>query len=287
MADSADTDFSWQTAINETFTDFSQQAINYFPQILATVGVLLIGWLAAHLLSLSTRKLILGLDALFGRITRIDNINRERIQTTYSHIISKIVFWVVMVFFLAVGANILGWDMFTGWLDRIVSYLPGLVTGLIIILGGFLLSNLAKSTIHSAAERAGITQSAGMARSVQIVIIFSSIIIGVEQIGLNIDFLSNIIVATVAILVAGAALAFSLGARNMVANIIGAQYTRRYCKVGNRIRIGDLEGEIVEFSQAFIVLETQRGQATIPTKYFHEQVSIINSDQHSGQRTSD
>jgi len=126
-----------------------------------------------------------------------------------------------------------------------------------------------------------------MARSVQIVIIFSSIIIGVEQIGLNIDFLSNIIVATVAILVAGAALAFSLGARNMVANIIGAQYTRRYCKVGDRIRIGDLEGEIVELSQAFIVLETQRGQATIPAKYFHEQVSIINSDQHSGQRTSD
>jgi hypothetical protein len=277
MADNVDSEFSWQSALNETFTDFTQQAINYFPQILATAGVLLIGWLAAHVLSLSTRKLILGLDALFGKITRIDNINRERIQTSYSLIISKAVFWIVMVFFLAVGANILGWEMFTGWLDRIVGYLPGLITGLAIILGGFLVSNLAKATIYTAAERAGITQSAGMARSVQIVIIFSSIIIGVEQIGLNIDFLSNIIVASVAILLAGAALAFSLGARNMVANIIGAQYTRKYCKVGDRIRIGELEGEIVELSQAFIVLETQLGQATIPAKYFHEQISIINT----------
>ncbi len=283
MAASADSDFSWQAVINDTFIQFTQQIIEYFPQVLATIGVLLIGWLAAHALSLSTRKLILGLDALFGRITKIDNINRERIQTSYSLIISKVVFWIVILFSLAVGANILGWELFTGWLESIVGYLPGLVSGLAIILGGFLLSNLAKSTIYSAAERAHITQSAGMARSVQIVIIFSSIIIGVEQIGLNIDFLSNIIVASVAILLAGAALAFSLGARTMVANIIGAQYARKYCKIGDRIRVGELEGEIVEMSQAFIVLETQRGQATIPAKYFHEQISIINTGSTQAQ----
>lgn len=283
MAASADSDFSWQAVINDTFTQFTQQIIEYFPQVLATIGVLLIGWLAAYALSLSTRKLILGLDALFGRITKIDNINRERIQTSYSLIISKVVFWIVILFSLAVGANILGWELFTGWLESIVGYLPGLVSGLAIILGGFLLSNLAKSTIYSAAERAHITQSAGMARSVQIVIIFSSIIIGVEQIGLNIDFLSNIIVASVAILLAGAALAFSLGARTMVANIIGAQYARKYCKIGDRIRVGELEGEIVEMSQAFIVLETQRGQATIPAKYFHEQISIINTGSTQAQ----
>jgi len=277
MADSTGSAFSWQAAINETFTDFSQQVINYFPQIIGTVGVLLLGWLVANTLSLSTRKLIQGLDVLFARFTRIDGINRERIQSSYSVIISKAVFWIVMVFSLAVSANILGWDMFEGWLDSIVSYLPGLVSGLIIILGGFLLSNLAKSAIVSAADRAGIRQSAGMARAVQVVIIFSAIIIGVEQIGLNIGFLSNIIVVSVAILLAGAALAFSLGARNMVANIIGAQYTRKYCQVGDRIKIGDIEGEIIELSQACIVLETENGQAIIPAKYFHEQISLIKS----------
>ena len=56
-------------------------------------------------------------------------------------------------FFFAVGANILGWDLFSGWLDRVVSTLPGLVTGLLIILGGFLLSNLARAGISSAAKR--------------------------------------------------------------------------------------------------------------------------------------
>lgn len=277
MADAAETGFSWQTAIKETFTGFTQQVIDFSPQLLGAVGVLLLGWLIAHTLSLSTRKLIQGLDALFARFARMDGIHREQIQSSYASIISKIVFWVVMLFFLAVSANILGWDIFSGWLDSIVSFLPGLISGLIIILGGFLLSNLAKAGIISAAHKAGIGQSAVMARAVQVVIILSSIIIGVEQIGLNIGFLSNIIVATVAILLAGAALAFSLGAKNMVANIIGAQYTRKYCRVGDRVKIGDLEGEIIELSQAFIVLETTTGQAIIPAKYFHEQISILQS----------
>jgi len=122
-----------------------------------------------------------------------------------------------------------------------------------------------------------MTQSAGMARAVQIVIIFSAIIIGVEQIGLNIGFLSNVIVASIAILLAGAALAFSLGAKNMAANIIGAQYTLKYCRVGDKIKIGDIEGEIIELAQACIVIETGSGQAIIPAKFFHEQVSLINA----------
>ena len=205
----------------------------------------------------------------------MEGIHREKIQSSYANIISRIVFWVVMLFSIAVGANILGWDMFSGWLDSIVGFLPGLISGLVIILGGFLLSNLAKAGIVSAAHRAGMEQSAVMARAVQGVIIFSSVIIGVEQIGLNIGFLSDIIVAVVAILLAGAALAFSLGAKNMVANIIGAQYSRKYCRVGDKVKIGELEGEIVELAQAFIVLETATGQAIIPAKYFHEQISIV------------
>jgi len=275
MEGSEEATFNWQAAVSDTFSNLSQQIVDYSPQLLGAIGVLLIGWLIAHTLSLSTRKLIQGLDALFAKFARMEGIHREKIQSSYASIISRIVFWVVMLFFLAVVANILGWDIFSGWLDSIVSFLPGLISGLIIMLGGFLLSNLAKAGIISAAHKSGLSQSTMMARAVQSVIIFSAIIIGVEQIGLNVGFLSNIIVAIVAILLAGAALAFSLGARDMVANIIGAQYTRKYCRVGDQVRIGDVEGEIIELSQAFIVLETRTGQAIIPAKYFHEQVSFL------------
>lgn len=272
--------FEWGAAIDETFNDLSQQFVQYFPQIVGTATLLLVGWIVAKTLAVSAQKLIEGLDALFVRFAHAEGGHPERIQHSYALIINKLVFWVVMVFFFAVGANILGWDLFSGWLDRIVSYIPGLVSGLLIILGGFLLSNLARAGIITAAQRASLEQSALMARAAQVIIIFSAVIIGVEQIGLNIGFLSNLSVVVVAILLAGAALAFSLGARNLVANVIGAQYTRKHCRVGDRIRIGAVEGEIVEVAQASIVVATGEGRAVIPAKLFHEETCFITPAQN-------
>lgn len=275
MAEATRAPFEWGTAFDETYNELSQQFVQYFPQLVGTATLLLVGWIVAKTLAVSAQKLVEGLDALFVRFAHAENAHSARMQHSYAVIISKLVFWVVMVFFFAVGANILGWDLFSGWLDSIVSYLPGLVTGLLIILGGFLLSNLARAGIITAAQRAGLEQSALMARAAQIVIIFSAVIIGVEQIGLNIGFLSTLSVVVVAILLAGAALAFSLGARDLVANVIGAQYTRRHCRVGDHLRIGAVEGEIVEVAQASIVVASGDSRVVIPAKLFHEQVCFI------------
>jgi small-conductance mechanosensitive channel len=114
-----------------------------------------------------------------------------------------------------------------------------------------------------------------MARAVQVVIVFSTVIIGVEQIGLNIGFLSTLIVVVVAVLLAGAALAFGLGARSLVANVIGAQYTRRHCQIGDLIRLGAVEGEVIEIAQAGIVIATPEGKAIIPARLFHEEVCHV------------
>jgi small-conductance mechanosensitive channel len=170
---------------------------------------------------------------------------------------------------------VLGWDLFSGWLDSIVGYLPGLVTGLLIILAGILLGSVTRATIQTATQKSAPEQSAMMARVVQVVIVFSAVIIGVEQIGLNIGFLSTLIVVVVAVLLAGAALAFSLGARSLVANVIGAQYSRRHCEVGDVIRLGAVEGEVIEIAQASIVVATETGKAIIPARLFHEEVCHV------------
>lgn len=275
MADASLAAFEWGSAIEETFSGLSQQIVLHTPQLLGAAGLLLLGWILAKALSLSARKLVEGFDALFVRFMHAETIQRERIQRSYALIISQLVYWVVLIFFLAVSANVLGWDLFSGWLDSIVGYLPGLVTGLLIILAGILLGSLARAAIHSATHRSAPEQSAMMARGLQVVIVFSAVIIGVEQIGLNIGFLSTLIVVVVAVLLGGAALAFGLGARSLVANIIGAQYTRRHCQVGDLIRLGATEGEVIEIAQAGIVIATAEGKAIIPARLFQEEVCHI------------
>lgn len=269
----------WREAIVESFSSFAEQIATYLPLLLSGLGILFIGWLVALALAASTRRLLGGLDFLVQRFARTDSAFDIRIRSSYASVTAKIVFWVTLLFFFTVAVNMLGLELFSRWLDSIVAYIPGLLTGLLIILAGFFVANIARTGIQSAMLRAGISQSSAMARSAQVIILFSAVIIGVEQIGLDVDFLSSLIVVVSGTLLAGASLAFALGARDMVANLLGAQYSRKHCRIGETMKIGELEGEIVEITQSSIVLDTGSERAVIPGKLFHEQVSRYSNTQ--------
>ena len=191
-----------------------------------------------------------------------------------------------MLFFVSATANMLGWQMFSGWMNNVITYLPNLITGLLIILGGFLLSNGVKSVVVSTAHSAGIEQVQILAGAVKIAVIVATLIIGINQIGINVDFITNLLVVTVGVFLSGAALAFGLGARTMVANIIGGQYVRKHCRVGEQMRLGEVEGNVVEVTQTSIILDTELGRTVIPAKHFQEQVSSFISSREDANETT-
>lgn len=283
MEKSSETAFNWQSAIGQTYEEISQKFIEHFPYIIGALALLVLGWGIAHVLKIITRKLVQGLNSLFRKAAKNDGVRRERIKESYTQIISGAVFWSTIIFFVAASANLLGWGMFSNWMDSIVTFLPSLITGLVIILAGFLVANVVRSGIATAGFRSGMARSSMLPRVAQAIVLFTFVIIGAEQIGLNVHFLTNIVVVVVGILLAGAALAFSFGAQTMVANILGAQHTNRHCRVGERLTLANFEGEIVEVTQTAIVLETANGRAVIPAKLFNEQASHIASDAQANE----
>jgi hypothetical protein len=270
-----DEGFSWHEAINETYGNISQQVIDYAPQLIGAILLLTIGWLLARVLRVSTRKVVEKLDVLFRKFSKNDAVKHAHLKQSYTRIISQGVYWIVILFFVTASANLLGWNMFTGWMDSIVGFLPDLITGLFIILVGYLISGIVRSAILSAGLNAGNFQINRIARGAQYAILLASVIIGAEQIGLDMQFLTTIIVVVIGVVLAGACLAFALGAKALAANAIGAQYTRKNCSIGDYLKLGDVEGEILEIRQTCIVLETKTGKAIIPAKLFNEQVSRL------------
>ena len=262
-----------RAAVVQSFQKFGEQLAIYLPQLISGLVILLIGWLVARLLGRLTRRLLESLDSLFSRLARSDSGKSERLKRSYVLVVEKAVFWVTVVFVVTMSANVMGWTLFSRWMDSIVAYLPGLLTGVLIIMAGFLLGNLTRTAVSTASLRAGMQQSAIMARCAQIMVVFSTVIIGVEQIGLNVNFLSSLIVVIAGTLFAGASLAFSLGSRSLVANLLGTQNARKQCRPGETLRLGDVSGELVEITQQAIVLDTGSGRAIIPGKLFDELIS--------------
>jgi len=267
----------WQESLTHTLDALVSQIIALTPQLIGALLLLAAGWLVAHVLRTVTHKLVRGLDVLFQSATARDDTARKGSESAYATIISRCVFWIVIVFFVAATGNWLGLGMFSTWMATVVAYLPNLMTGLLIILAGFLFGNGARTAVNRAAGSFGLAQRETLARIAQTVIVFTAMVIGLKQIGINVDFLTDVLMVVIGVLLLGGALAFSLGARDLVANIIGAQYVRKHCRLGERMHIGDIEGLVIEVTQTSILLETDVGRTIVPAKHFQEQITSFST----------
>lgn len=276
---------SWQESLIQTYEELIDQLIAHAPQFAGAIALLIGGLIVSHLLRVISRKLVRSFDSLFRRAAITDGARQEKMKSSYAVIISKVVFWTAMTFFIAATANMLDWQLFSRWMESVINYLPNLITGVLIILAGFLLSSGARAGVMSAAHSAGVEQSHMLARVAQLVILFTTLVVGIEQIGINVHFLSDVLVVILGVVLAGGALAFGLGARTLVANVIGAQYVRKHCRIGEQMKMQGIEGSVVEVTQTSIVLDTDSGRTVVPAAHFQEQVSSFFSNSDDSARS--
>ncbi|MFN2349328.1 MAG: hypothetical protein ABR558_07120, partial [Thioalkalivibrio sp.] len=76
-------------------------------------------------------------------------------------------------------------------------------------------------------------------------------------------FITQLSLITLASLLGGLSIAFALGARQYVANLVAQPEMTRYAS-GDRLRIDDDEGVIVEIYRTGLTLETDQGLVSIP-----------------------
>jgi small-conductance mechanosensitive channel len=190
-------------------------------------------------------------------------------------VIGEIVFWIVILVFLTAATNVLGLQMFAGWLDRLVGYLPKILSGILIIFAGVVLANIAKDSVL--ATFGGLTESQRqfLARAAQIATLTILAIVGVDQIGVDITVVVTAFAIALASLLGGLSIAFGLGARGYVSNLIGAHYLGRDFQEGERIRISGIEGTILEITSVAVILDTNEGRMTVPARLFSEEAVLL------------
>ena len=266
---------SWTDAFSNELTRLAAQTAAYLPRLLLAIAVLVAGWFIARLLRMLSVRLLLGIDRLWHRF--ISHTGYEQLQPHYppAKIAGMILFWFVMLFFIAAAASILGLGAFVTWLSSLATYIPILLTGLLIILTGVIVSAMLRDIVSSAAHRAGIGRSELLGRLVQAAVLVVAVAVGIDQLGVDISFLSIVVGIALAATFGSMALAFGLGARTYMSNIIAAHHLRQIYHAGDHLRIGEYEGTIAEFTATKVVLNTKMGRVVIPAWMFEQEISIL------------
>jgi small-conductance mechanosensitive channel len=261
-------------ALTSGISTIVDNVLAYLPNIIGAIALLILGWLLARLLRVVAVRATRLLDKM---LTRLIGPGSERLHVgAASRILGTIVFWLVLLFFATAATEVLGLAPFTEWLSRFVAYLPTLAAGVLIIAAGYAVSRIASDLVRTTAPGFTPAHRNTLARVVQITIIAGAILVGADQIGIKVTFLVIFAGAIAAAVVGGIALAVGMGARDYVANLIGAHYLRDAVQVGQTLRVDDIEGRVVDVTATTLIMETGEGRVSFPARVYNERsITVI------------
>lgn len=184
--------------------------------------------------------------------------------TWLTKVTSRLIFWTIVFLFATISAEILGVNLIEDWLRAIGRYIPNLLASILILVLGLVFAGLVKDFLQKSLQAAGVYAAATFAMVVHVLVVFVIVLVAINQIGIDIHFLTSILLIFLAALVVCAALSFGLGSAPIVTNILAIFYIRRDLKVGESIQIDNTSGRVVEISAISVHIQTDNGLEIIP-----------------------
>ncbi len=173
-------------------------------------------------------------------------------------------YWVTLLTALMMAVDALGLPVFGKWIAAFASYLPHLVIATAVILLGIVAGRLSRNAVAKAAARMPAAQARALAQLTQTVVIVAAILVASDQLGLDVSSLVSVLLIVLAAALGGAALAFGLGARELMSDILAMHYVGKHYRIGQVIRIGADQGRIVRTTRTAVFLESPEGELSIP-----------------------
>lgn len=265
----------WTATLTESVSRVAIQILEHLPALLGAVVLLLVGWGVARLLRYATEKLTEKTVVRLAHTRPMDTrVQQPSSYTAAPTIASRIVFWVVLLFFVMAASEVLELEVISSLLSGVTAYLPRLFAGLLILFIGLWLAEVTRAVIRRTSRNMGAEQGEVLGRVGQILVLLIVFSIAAGQIGIDNTLLVALVAIIFAVLLGALALAFSFGAKTTIANLLAAQSIAQVYSPGDIIRIDAIEGKILRITRTSLILETADGQTLIPAKRFSEQESV-------------
>lgn len=196
----------------------------FIGNLLLVLFLLLVGWLISKfVIKVGVTKLLkmLKVDDLSGRLELDQILSKGGINNTLSELIGEICYWVSLLITFVVTLNAVGLSIAADLLQRIVLYIPNIVSAIFILIVGMFASVILKGVVKTSASNMGISQVNFLTKLAEVVVMVFAVAIALEQLQIG----ARIVELTISIVLAsfglGFALAFGLGCKDIVAKSVG------------------------------------------------------------------
>lgn len=256
---------NWQDVFTRSFSEFWDQFIELLPTVLGAILIMLIGWLLARFLSKLTLRVL----------TRISNTKMsERFKSNLDpkslerivNFISRFIYWVVILLFLIIVSEALGWQVVSKEIGLLFRYLPKLFSGVIIFIIGLYIAGIIRDILSSSLNSLGVAGSGSIALIAYYVVVIFTGITAINQAGIDTSIINQNITLIIGAILLSFAVSFAIASRNLIENFISGTYARNNIKLGIKIKIHNIEGIVESIDSTTISVRSATDVFIIPLK---------------------
>jgi len=234
------------------------------PRVALAAAILFLGWVVARILRAVARRLLARWSArqpameAGGRWAELVDQGRP------GQLLGWAVYWIAILAAVMTATEVLGLSVVTTWLGSVAGYVPRLLAAAILVFAASIGSKLLGQAVVRAATVAGSRYASRLGNLVQVVLTSAAVLMALQQVGVDVSFITTTVLIVLSAVVAGTALAFGLGARTFVSQILAMHYVQKSFQIGERVRVREAEGRIIRFTSTAVILDSEGGETTVP-----------------------
>ncbi len=254
-------------------TDRIARTTGLTPATVVAALILLVGLVAGAVLGRLAQRLVARSARWLGSLQpgHMSLPHFDRVEKA----VGRAVYWLVVVCSVMAATETLGLPVVTAWLSGVATFLPRVAVAILIVALGTVAARVMRHVVSSTAGAANVTAAERLGRVTEMALLLGTVLIAIEQLGIEISFLKATLLIMMGGLLLGAALAFGFGGRDLVANILSAHYVQRLYQVGQIVQIDGVEGRIVRIAETSVILECPEGDVSIPARRFADMRSTL------------
>jgi small-conductance mechanosensitive channel len=250
----------------QTLQNLIGQLTGFVFNFIGASVLFLVGWLVAKLCLWGITKLLenIGIDRLGDKLNKIDFVRGLGVEIKLSAILGKLLYYFVLLIFLASATELLKMQIITDILAKILALIPKIITAAFMLLAGLLIADSLKKSVVVICNSLNISTGKLLGSVVFFFVMVIALIAALGQADINTSLLES----SFNLLVGGVILAFAVGygfaSRDVLANILSSFYSKNKFKEGQIIAIDGIKGTIVDIDNTSITLQTGATKTIIP-----------------------
>lgn len=204
-------------SISNPLTNYWNSFVDFLPQLIGGIVVLLIGLIVASIVASIVRRLLQLAEN--NKQTKAFLVHWN-IQLRLSSFVGKFVWWVVFLVFLSAAVQVLHINALTNTINSLVGYLPSLFAAIVVAVVTFVGARVVKGLVTDALDGFAFAATRFVSMATYVVVLVFGLTLAAAQLGLDM----TIVTANVTVIVAGImlafGLAFGLGGRDAARKVI-------------------------------------------------------------------